>query len=101
MDTPLQALTLPRDVPGQESIPLIGSDGAPNPPIMKHLLDVFLVHFGCQYPFISRADLEPKIESGTGSVFLLNSIAAIAARCVMTRVLLQAVLILGSPLTRL
>jgi hypothetical protein len=41
-----------------------------------------MVHFGCQYPFLDRTTLDGKIESRMGSVFLLNSIAAIAARWV-------------------
>ena len=59
---------------------VIAPDGAPSTAIMRHLLDVFMVHFGCQYPFLDRPSLEAKIESRTGSTFLLNSIAAIAAR---------------------
>jgi hypothetical protein len=59
---------------------VIAPDGAPSTAIMRHLLDVFMVHFGCQYPFLDRSSLEAKIESRTGSTFLLNSIAAIAAR---------------------
>jgi hypothetical protein len=59
---------------------LIGPDGMPSAPIMRHLLDVFMQHFGCQFPFVDQADLERKIADGTGSVFLLLSIAAIAAR---------------------
>jgi len=59
---------------------LIGPDGLPPAPIMRHLLDVFMTHFGCQFPFIDRGDLEGKIENRTGSVFLLLSIAAVAAR---------------------
>lgn len=59
---------------------LIATDGLPSTGLMLHLLDVFITHFGCQFPFIDRRDLETKIEARTGSVFLLLSIAAIAAR---------------------
>lgn len=59
---------------------LITAEGYPSPGIMRHLLDVFMTHFGCQFPFISRAELEQHIGARTGSVFLLLSIAAIAAR---------------------
>jgi hypothetical protein len=52
----------------------------PTTPIMRHLLDVFLVHFGSQFPFLDRQSLEAKIDARTGSVFLMNCIAAIAAR---------------------
>ena len=72
----------PRVIGGVNEAPqeVIAPDGSPSTPVMLHLLDVFLVHFGCQFPFIERAGLEAKIEARTASVFLLNSIAAIAAR---------------------
>jgi hypothetical protein len=60
---------------------LIGADGVPDQTIMRHLLDLFMVHFGCQFPFVERAKVERDIERQTGSVFLHNSIAAVAARC--------------------
>ncbi|BEI81678.1 hypothetical protein CcaverHIS002_0208380 [Cutaneotrichosporon cavernicola] len=65
---------------GEVAQELIGPDGAPSVPIMRHLLEVFATHFGCQFPFVDRADLEAKLEAHTASVFLLLSIAAIAAR---------------------
>lgn len=65
---------------GEAAQELIAADGAPSTPVMKHLLEVFLAHFGCQFPFVERADLESKIENRTASVFLQLSIAAIAAR---------------------
>jgi hypothetical protein len=58
---------------------LLGPNG-PNPAIMLHLLDMFVTHFGCQFPFVERAEVEKQIGGGTGSVFLLLAIAAIAAR---------------------
>jgi hypothetical protein len=60
---------------------LIGADGVPDQTIMRHLLDLFMVHFGCQFPFVERAKIERDIERQTGSVFLHNSMAAVAARC--------------------
>jgi hypothetical protein len=65
---------------GQQPVQLLSPDGSPDPTIMRHLLDVFMVYFGCQFPFIDRADIERKIEARTGNVFLLNCIAGIAAR---------------------
>jgi hypothetical protein len=59
---------------------VLAADGMPTTPIMRHLLDVFITHFGCQFPFVDRQDLEAKIDARTGSIFLLNSIAAMAAR---------------------
>jgi len=75
--SPRPPITGPNDAP----LEVIAPDGAPSTSIMKHLLDVFLVHFGGQYPALDRDTLEKKIESRTGSTFLLLSIAAIAARC--------------------
>lgn len=59
---------------------MVESDGMPNSFVMKHLLDLFVQHFGCQYPSIDRERLEADIEGRTGSVFLLNCIAATASR---------------------
>lgn len=47
---------------------------------MKHLLDIFMVHFGCQFPFIDKRLVVQQIESRTGSVFLQNCIAGLSAR---------------------
>ena len=74
--SPRPAVQGPNDLPQE----VISTDGAPSTPIMRHLLDVFMVHFGCQFPGLDRVALESKIESRTGSTFLLLSIAAIAAR---------------------
>jgi hypothetical protein len=59
---------------------VIGPTGLPNPSIMHHLLDVFFIHFGCQFPFLDQAELESQVDAGTGSAFLFNAIAGIAAR---------------------
>ena len=67
---------------GETTREVISPDGLSSTLIMRHLLDIFMSHFGCQFPFLDRQSLESKIEARTGSVFLLNSIAAIAARCV-------------------
>lgn len=87
VDTPQEALakasphtlpgTFPPEAPGLE---LVASDGAPSTLIMRHLLDVFMQHFGCQFPFLDKRELEQKIESRTGNAFLLNCIAGLAAR---------------------
>lgn len=74
--SPRSAVQGPRDTPQE----VIGQDGLPTPEIMRHLLDVFMAHFGCQFPFIDRQATEAKIEARTGSVFLLHAIAGIAAR---------------------
>lgn len=59
---------------------LFAPDGFPATPIMLHLLDVFRVHFGSQFPIVSELGLAAGIENRTASLFLLLSIAAIAAR---------------------
>ncbi|OCF32313.1 hypothetical protein I316_05981 [Kwoniella heveanensis BCC8398] len=59
---------------------VIGPDRVPHPAIMKHLLHVFMEHFGCQFPFLDKHALESAIDSRTGSTFLLVCIAAVAAR---------------------
>jgi hypothetical protein len=61
---------------------VIGPTGLPNPTIMRHLLDVFFIHFGCQFPFLDQTELESQVDAGTGSAFLFNAIAGIAARSV-------------------
>jgi hypothetical protein len=61
---------------------VIGPDGIPPVHIMLELVSVFMIHFGSQFPCIDRRDLEAKIRYRTGSSFLLNSIAGIAARSV-------------------
>ncbi len=76
--SPRPAVQGPSETPQE----VISPDGMPSIPIMRHLLDVFMVHFGCQLPFLDRQSLDAKIEARTGSMFLLNSIAAIAARWV-------------------
>ena len=63
-------------------VEVIGTDGMPNISIMKHLLALFMIHFGCQFPFLDRARLEADLEAHTGSIFLLNCIAATASRYV-------------------
>jgi hypothetical protein len=64
---------------------VIGPTGLPNPTIMRHLLDVFFIHFGCQFPFLDQTELEAQVDSGAGSAFLFNAIAGIAARSVYYR----------------
>lgn len=53
------------------------------PDLMRHLLGLFEKRFGRQYPFFDKAVLEQQLlERDTGNVFLLNCIAAMAARLV-------------------
>lgn len=59
---------------------VIDPNGMPSPPIMRHLLDVFFIHFGCQFPFLNKVELDNEVDRGTGSAFLFNAIAAVAAR---------------------
>ena len=73
----------PHNLPQQSGEPIeevIGPDGIPPVHIMLELVSVFMIHFGAQFPCIDRRDLEQKIRFRTGSSFLLNSIAGIAAR---------------------
>ena len=59
---------------------LFTADGTPEPSIMKHLLDLFMLHFGCQFPSIDKDDIISKIDANEGNVFLLDCIAGVAAR---------------------
>jgi hypothetical protein len=52
----------------------------PHPVVMKHLLQLFMEHFGCQFPFLDQSTLEAAIDNRGGSVFLFLCIAAVAAR---------------------
>jgi hypothetical protein len=61
---------------------VIGADGIPPVHVMMELISVFMIHFGSQFPCIDRRDLEAKVHARTGSSFLLNCIAGIAARSV-------------------
>jgi len=62
---------------------IIGPTGLPHPTIMRHLLDIFFIHFGCQFPFLDQTGLESQVDAGAGSAFLFNAIAGIAARSVL------------------
>lgn len=57
-----------------------GSDGMPGANVMRHLLDVFFHHMGAYFPSLERQTLESQIKDKTGSVFLFNCIASVAAR---------------------
>ncbi|KAK8853507.1 hypothetical protein IAR55_004214 [Kwoniella newhampshirensis] len=59
---------------------LFGPDKMPSVSIMKHLYNLFIHHFGSQFPYFARRPLEMAAETRTASVFLLHCIAAIAAR---------------------
>lgn len=53
---------------------------SPSVQIMKHLGPLFDEFFGSQLPFIDLTRCIAELEAGKGSAFLLNCIAAAAAR---------------------
>ena len=59
---------------------LVDEGGMPRYDLMVHLLDVFMIHFGCQYPALSRPQLERDLEQRLGSTLLFNCIASTASR---------------------
>ncbi|KAK4687588.1 hypothetical protein P7C73_g2528, partial [Tremellales sp. Uapishka_1] len=65
---------------GDISEELASADRMPSASIMRHLLHLFLEHFGSQFPFITRQSLESATDARTGSVFLFHCIAGMAAR---------------------
>lgn len=70
---------------GIPPIEVFSSGGrVPSVPIMKHLCTLFSEFFGSQYPFLDLERCIADLEAGNGSVFLLNCIAATAARYVRT-----------------
>jgi hypothetical protein len=73
--------------PGETIFPSPGQAGelfdAPRTPsavIMRHLIELFREHFGCQFPFLDLDRYLADLQEDNGSVFLLNCIAATAAR---------------------
>ena len=64
----------------QTGVELFDRDRVPNPGIMRHLLELFAKHYGCQMPGLDLIGLQRDLEAGNGSVFLLNCVAAVAAR---------------------
>ena len=62
---------------------IVQANGMPSPAIMEHLLDLFDIHFACQFPALSVNDLRAEAMRGGGSIFLLNCIACSAARSVL------------------
>lgn len=77
---------MPQPLPGQASSPNIPQDklvdegGMPRRDLMLHLLDVFMTHFGSQYPALSRSQLERDLDQRSGSTLLFNCIASTASR---------------------
>lgn len=63
-----------------ETEPVIDEDGMPRQDLMVHLIDVFMTHFGCQYPALSRWQLERDLKEKSGSTLLFNCIASTASR---------------------
>jgi hypothetical protein len=84
------------DAPSQEPLRLAGQGGTPKgrtedlfddrglprSDILVHLIDLFAQHFECQYPALDRHSLLRSAQEGSGSVFLLNCVAGMAARWV-------------------
>lgn len=67
----------------QQQEDVISADGTPNLAIMRHLLSIFMEHFGSQFPFLDLQSLDTALLAGNGSVFMFDCIAAIASRCVL------------------
>jgi hypothetical protein len=57
---------------------LFDERGLPAPTLLAHLLDIFAQHFECQFPALSPDVLAESREHG--NAFLLNCVAAMAAR---------------------
>lgn len=55
-------------------------EGMPPKHLMRHLIETFIQHFGCQFPSLEKETLEADLQGNTGSVFLFNCIAATASR---------------------
>jgi hypothetical protein len=84
------------DAPSQEPLRIAGQGGTPKgrtedlfddrglprSDILVHLIDLFAQHFECQYPALDRHSLLRSAQEGSGSVFLLNCVAGMAARWV-------------------
>lgn len=64
------------------SVELFADGRVPSVSIMRHLIEVFREHFGSQFPCLDLAQCMSDLETGNGSVFLLNCIAAVSARYV-------------------
>jgi hypothetical protein len=71
---------------------ILDADGMPAAPIMRHLLDVFIDMLGSLFPWVEKDVLCSQIENRSGSVFLFNAIAAVAARFVFFFLTLTALL---------
>lgn len=80
VNTPSGEATTPSAALDGSASELFAPDGFPATPVMLHLLDVFRVHFGAQFPLVAELGLEAGVENRTASLFLLLAIGAIAAR---------------------
>ncbi|ORX35689.1 fungal-specific transcription factor domain-domain-containing protein [Kockovaella imperatae] len=59
----------------------VDTRGLPPATIIQDILETFFLHFACHFPYLHRAALQSMIDQGhEQSVFLFNSIAALAAR---------------------
>lgn len=59
---------------------LLDRNGKPEQAIMQHLLELFDVHLGSLVPYLNKSELERRLQEQASPIFLLNSIAAAAAR---------------------
>lgn len=54
--------------------------GLPRHDILMHLIDVFVTHFQCMFPSLDIEFLLRAAQERSGMAFLLNCVAAMAAR---------------------
>jgi hypothetical protein len=66
--------------PAQVPQDLVNEGGMPRYDLMVHLLGIFMTHFGCQFPALSKTQLERDLEEKSGSTLLFNCIASTASR---------------------
>ena len=59
---------------------LVDEDGYPSQAIMLHLIDIFDLHFGSQFPAIEHVRMKEDVQNRRGSIFLLNCVTATASR---------------------
>lgn len=55
-------------------------DTAPVPPLIKHLVEIFFRHLGCNFPFLRRNKVIKMVEERRHAPILVDSICALAAR---------------------
>lgn len=82
VENPRAAPRPPHPGLSEQPADIIQPNGMPSPAIMDHLLDLFDIHFACQFPALRVDELRAEAMRGGGSIFLLNCIACSAARWV-------------------